>query len=56
MISCHKNCNGCKKLNIRVDDKGYPYGYECMKYENSVFESDFEITKTFSDFEEDIND
>lgn len=47
MISCQKNCNNCKQLNIRVDDKGYPYGYECMKYRDSVFESEFESTKYF---------
>lgn len=51
MISCQKNCKNCKQLNSRVDDKGYPYGYECMKYGDSVFESEFESTKTFSDFE-----
>lgn len=56
MILCHKNCNNCKQLNIRVDDKGYPFGYECMKYGDSVLESEFESTKTFSDFEENVND
>lgn len=56
MISCNKNCRDCKKLNIRVDDKGYPYRYECMKYGDSVLESEFESTKTFYDFDEDIND
>lgn len=29
--TCNKNCKTCKHLNTRVDAKGYPYGYECMK-------------------------
>ena len=27
-IMCNKNCKTCKHLNTRVDNKGYPYGYE----------------------------
>ena len=50
MKTCNANCNECKKLNIKVDDKGYPYGYECMKYGNSVFQEKFKDTKEFSDF------
>lgn len=29
----HKDCRNCSKLNGRVDDKGYPFAYECLKYE-----------------------
>lgn len=47
MIQCNKNCNKCKQLNVRVDGKGYPYGYDCMKYGDSVFQSDFMDTKEF---------
>lgn len=36
-IKCNKNCKSCKHLNARADAKGYPYGYECMKYYDSVF-------------------
>ena len=48
MIKCSKNCSKCKMLNIRTDDKGYPYGYDCMKYGDSVFQNEFENTKKFS--------
>ena len=51
MIYCKKNCNDCKNLNIRVDDKGYPYGHECMKYGDSMFESEFEKIKSFAETE-----
>lgn len=54
MIQCNKNCNKCKQLNVRTDDNGYPYGYDCMKYGDSVFEADFESTKEFKT-EEDFN-
>lgn len=37
----------CKYLNARTDDKGYPYGYECLKYEDSVFEDEFTNSKIF---------
>lgn len=47
MVKCNKNCKKCKQLNIRTDDKGYPYGYDCMKYGDSVFLSNFESTKEF---------
>lgn len=47
MVQCNRNCNKCKHLNVRVDDKEYPYGYDCMKYGDSVFQSDFEDTKEF---------
>lgn len=46
-IVCNKNCNKCSKLNVRTDDKGYPYGYECMKYGDSVFRKEFLNTKYF---------
>ena len=49
MIKCNKNCSKCKKLNTRTDDKGYPFGYECMKYGEFVFLIDFESTKEFID-------
>lgn len=34
---CNRNCQTCKNLNGRTDDKGYPFGYECLKYGDSVF-------------------
>ena len=47
MVQCNRNCNKCKQLNVRVDDKGYPYGYGCMKYGDSVFWYEFKDTKEF---------
>lgn len=48
MIKCDKECDSCKELNTRVDDKGYPYGFECMKYGDSVSRDDFHSTKEFN--------
>lgn len=47
IIECNKDCNKCKQLNVKTDDKGYPWGFECMKYGDSVFMNEFENTKTF---------
>lgn len=44
---CNKDCSKCKKLNTRTDDKGYVYGYECVKYGDSVLRSEFASTKKF---------
>lgn len=44
---CKIDCKQCKYLNARTDDKGYPYGYECLKYEDSVFEDEFTNSKIF---------
>lgn len=44
---CNIDCKQCKYLNARTDDKGYPYGYECLKYEDSVFEDEFTNSKIF---------
>lgn len=49
MAVCNRNCNKCKQLNGKTDDLGYPWGYECMKYGDSVFPEDFENTKEFRD-------
>lgn len=26
MVHCNRNCDKCKQLNVKVDDKGYPWG------------------------------
>lgn len=46
-MKCSKNCGECNRLNIRTDDKGYPFGYEYMKYGESVHPDLFESTKEF---------
>ena len=30
---CNKDCEKCKQLNIKVDDKGYPWG-DTKEFEN----------------------
>lgn len=47
MIECNKDCTKCKHLSSKTDDKGYPYGYECLKYGDSVFRGQFGDTKEF---------
>lgn len=47
LIECNKDCNTCKQLNNKTDDKGYPFGYECMKYGDSVFLEQFGDSKVF---------
>ncbi len=47
MIACNKDCNKCRQLNTKTDDNGYPWGYECLKYGDSVFEEHFRDTKEF---------
>lgn len=44
---CNRDCEKCKQLNIKTDNKGYPWGYDCMKYGDSVFHSQFTSTKIF---------
>lgn len=46
-IKCNKDCSKCNELNTRTDSKGYPFGYECLKYSDTVFKKDFESTKEF---------
>lgn len=48
-IECNRDCEKCKHLNAKTDNKGYPFGYECMKYWDSVFRSQFKSTKIFMD-------
>lgn len=50
MTICNKDCSKCIRLNVKVDAKGYPWGYECLKYNNSVFLEKFKDTKEFIDF------
>lgn len=50
MAVCNKDCNTCKQLNIRVDNLGYPWGYECLKYNDSVFLDKFKDTKEFPNY------
>lgn len=44
---CNIDCSNCKNLNYMTDDKGYVYGYYCMRYNDTVFREEFKSTKTF---------
>lgn len=50
MIICNRDCKKCKQLNVRTDNLGYPWGYECLKYGDSVFKENFQNTKEFTNF------
>ena len=52
LIECNRDCNKCKQLNGRTDGKGYLFGYECMKYGDSVFAEQFGDTKVFKTAED----
>lgn len=47
---CNKDCSKCSSLNTKIDSKGYPWGYDCLKYGDSVLQEDFSDTKVFSIF------
>lgn len=44
---CNRDCKKCSQLNAKTDPLGYPWGYECLKYKDSVRYEDFESTKEF---------
>lgn len=44
---CNRDCKKCNQLNTKTDSSGYLWGYECMKYNDSVRSKDFESTKEF---------
>lgn len=48
---CNKDCLKCSLLNTKTDSKGYPWGYDCLKYGDSVLQKDFSNTKFFPIFE-----
>lgn len=47
MEKCSRDCEKCRRLNTKVDAKGYPWGYDCLKYGDSVFKSEFKSTKNW---------
>lgn len=48
LVACEMNCKYCRHLNIKTDNKGYPWEYECMKYGDTVFEKELASIKSFS--------
>lgn len=47
IVTCNRNCEKCRSLNGRAEKNGQPWGYECMKYGNTVERSELHSTKTF---------
>ena len=47
-MECSRDCTKCRSLNTLTDDKDYPWGYECMKYGDTVQREDFRSTKEFA--------
>jgi len=41
-MACYKNCAKCQDLNVKTDDTGYPYEFECLRHDKSL---DFETVK-----------
>ena len=36
-VKCNKDCHKCRKYgSAKTDDKGYPFGYECLKYDEVI--------------------
>lgn len=47
-VKCIKDCRKCNKYNsARTDDKGYPFGYECLKYNEAIDLQDVSKEKVF---------
>lgn len=44
---CNKDCRNCMQLNGRTDALGYPFMYECMKYDREINPSEFNESKEF---------
>lgn len=35
-IKCTRDCTKCSSASARTDAKGYPFGIECMKYNDCL--------------------
>lgn len=46
-IVCGRDCEKCKSLNGRAEKNGQPWGYECMKYGDTIDKDQLHSTKTF---------
>ncbi len=44
---CNKDCRICLQRNGRTDALGYPFMFECMKYDREIKVSEFQETKEF---------
>ena len=47
-VKCNKDCRKCNKYgSARTDDKGYPFGFECLKYNEAIDLEDVAKEKIF---------
>ena len=47
-VKCNKDCRKCNKYDsARIDDKGYLFGYECLKYNETIDLKDVAREKLF---------
>lgn len=46
-IVCNRNCEKCRSLNGRAEKNGQPWGYECLKYGDTIEADQLHSTKTF---------
>ena len=47
-VRCNKDCRKCKKEgSAKTDGKGYPFGYECLKYNQAINLQDIDKEKVF---------
>lgn len=46
-ITCNRDCEKCRNLSGRAEKNGQPWGYECLKHDDTVEKSQFHSTKTF---------
>ena len=47
-VKCNKDCRKCNKYgSARTDDKGYSFGYECLKYNEAIDFKDVAKEKFF---------
>lgn len=44
---CDKNCKECENLNALTDIYGQPWCYECLKFNDTIFDENFEGIKEF---------
>ena len=45
---CAKNCRECSRANFNIDDKGYPFSIECLKYKDTINLRSIDRFKVFS--------
>lgn len=46
-VICNRDCGRCRSLNGRAEKNGQPWGYECLKYGDTIEKEQLHSTKTF---------